>query len=77
MLKNKIYRYCYFFKIAIVALDIAAVVIFRIYIKTKVFPTNSVGGVIIGDVGSTVINTILIVGLNKVLKFIKDFLKLC
>ncbi|CAF0718472.1 unnamed protein product [Brachionus calyciflorus] len=52
------------FMVCIVCIDIALVVLFRIHIKIKVFPSDEVLAVIIGDVGSTVINTILIMIMN-------------
>lgn len=54
------------YQIGIVAIDIAAVVVFRIYIKTKAFANNETGQIIIGDIGSTVLNAILIIIMNKV-----------
>jgi hypothetical protein len=36
-------------KIMVVALEVAIVAVFRVFIKTNVFPTNQVGQLLIGD----------------------------
>jgi hypothetical protein len=55
-----------FFQIIIVALDIALIVVFRIFMKTKVFPDNVGLKIIFGDLVSTIFNLIAILLMDKV-----------
>jgi hypothetical protein len=54
------------FKILFVALNIGLVVVFRIYIKTKVFPNNAILKLVLGDIGSTLLNLIAILIMDYV-----------
>ncbi len=49
-----------------VALSVGVGVLYRIHIKVKVFPDNNILQTIIGDYGSSIINVIFIISLNKV-----------
>ena len=49
-----------------VALSVGVGVLYRIHIKVKVFPDNTFLQTIIGDYGSSIINVIFIISLNKV-----------
>lgn len=51
-----------------VCMSIAAVVIYRVWIKTKVFPTDSWGQLFVGNFGSIFLNTMFIGLLNQIYK---------
>jgi hypothetical protein len=50
-------------------MEVAAVILFRVYIKVKVFPKDEVLQTFIGDVGSSIINSIFINVMNNVRLF--------
>lgn len=49
----------FYIQIAIVCLDIAVVVVYRIWVTKIVFPDQAVASLFIGTIGSTILNTVL------------------
>lgn len=47
-------------------MEVAAVVLYRVYIKVKVFPKDEMLQTFIGDVGSSIINSVFINIMNNV-----------
>ena len=53
-------------------MEVAAVVLYRVYIKVKVFPKDEMLQTFIGDVGSSIINSVFINIMNNVSFFLSS-----
>jgi len=51
-------------------MTIAAVVVYRVWIKTKVYPNDVTAKTILGDVGSILLNSLFIAILNQIYRII-------
>ena len=49
MSNNNCVKICVYQKVCVVAIEVAAAALFRVFINIKVFPNNSMLGTVIGD----------------------------